>query len=238
MNKSIVILLFFVAVTIVGAKSPRWMVNEKGKYFLTDSLGEKISDKCYDFGYDFYNYCSVPVRDHFFWGAINTSGKEIAPCIYDYVDCHSYSIHDDTFLQDLSDDSNIIICIKRGKYYAYDKDGTLLLKKCLAICNLLRGNLLYRQGRFGRLKLFSLRDRCIYNVDDKKLKLGSFSHFDENGIAVVVLTFDENTIRQSYLFGAVDASGKYVVPCIYKKEEEVMAKIGRTERSFNYLNNK
>ena len=62
--------------------------------------------------------------------------------------------------------------------------------------------------------------------------------FDKNGICMVARVCDENKIRQSYLFGAVDARGKYVVPCIYKKEEEVMAKIGRTERSFKYLNNK
>ena len=65
-----------------------------------------------------------------------------------------------------------------------------------------------------------------------------FSHFDENGICIVVHVFNFNSKQESYLFGAIDTKGRYVIPCIYKEEIEVMNKVGRTIRSFRAFNNK
>jgi len=219
-------------------KNSQWYVDETGRYFLVDSLNRKISEHSYDFGDYIVDTVAVSVRNNGLWGAISLSGKEIIPCVYESVDCCTYVPYDWEFWHVLGENSYIIFCQKKGQYYVYDKDGNLLIDNCFFAVNLMHGNILFVQRKRGRLKLYSLRDRNINTVEDKRLKFGSFSYFDENGISVVVLKFNVNSINESYLFGAVDASGKYVVPCIYKKEEEVMAKIGRTERSFKYLNNK
>lgn len=219
-------------------KNSQWYIDESGSFFLVDSLNRKISEYSYDFGDYIGDTIAVPVRNNGLWGAINLLGKEIIPCVYESVDCCTYVPYELEYPQILRENSYIIICQKKGQYYVYDKDGNLLIDNCFFALNLMHGHILFVQRKRGRLKLFSLRDRNINTIEDKRLELGSFSYFDENGIAVVVLIFDRNTTKESYMFGAVDASGKYVVPCIYKKEEEVMAKIGRTERSFKYLNNK
>lgn len=219
-------------------KNSQWYVDESGRYFLVDSLNRKISEYSYDFGDYIVDTVAVSVRNNGLWGAINLFGKEIIPCVYESVDCYTYVPYDLEFWRILDENSYIIICQKKGQYYVYDKDGNLLINNCFYACNLMYGHILFVQRKRGKLKLFSLRDRNIYAIEDKRLNFGSFSYFDENGISVVVLKFNVNKKNESYLFGAVDARGKYVVPCIYKKEEEVMAKIGRTERSFKYLNNK
>lgn len=212
---------------------PKWIIDKENKFVLVDAAGKIISQKEYDLGDCFTDTFAACVYNNGFCGAVNIYGKEIVPCIYEAVDCHNYMYYDYDALEGVSDESYVIICRKKRKYYAYDKDGNILLEKCSNICNLLRGHLLF--SKRGRLNLLSIKDKQIYSIKEKTLV---FSFFDINEICLVVRVFDENTIKQSYLFGAVDASGKYVVPCIYKKEEEVMAKIGRTERSFKYLNNK
>lgn len=237
MTRVFFILAFTLSITTIGAKNPQWLINEMGKYVLVDSLHKNISEKSYDFGYDFYDSFIVPVCNQGYWGVINIHGKEIIPCIYESVDCNTYLTHSDNVLHGLSDDSYIISCKKKGKFYAYDKEGNVLIKKCSYICNLLRGNILFSQGRFGRLKLLSLRDGNIYAIEDKKLEFSSFSYFDEKGICVVARIFNRNSLDESYLFGAIDTKGRYVVPCIYKNELDVMEKVGRSERSF-YFHNK
>lgn len=212
---------------------PRWFVDEEKKFVLVDVMNKRISQKKYDFGDYFSDTFAVCVYNNGFCGAVNIYGKEIVPCDYEEVDCHNYMHYDYDALEGVGNESYVIICKKKRKYYAYDNDGNILLEKCSNINNLLRGILLF--SKRGHMYLLSIKDKQIYSIKDKKLV---FSFFDKNGICMVARVCDENKIRQSYLFGAVDARGKYVVPCIYKKEEEVMAKIGRTERSFKYLNNK
>lgn len=214
----------------------RWVMDESGKYNLIDSTGNKISDKCYDFAYEYFDSIAVPARNNGFWGAVDIKGNEIVPFIYEMVECETFVPYKEHLLQDISDESYIITGFKKNRYDVYDKKGKLILRKCVCVRNLLRGYLLIYRKR-GRLKIYSITEKKGYKIS-KKLSFYSVSPFDSNGISVVSHILNFNTKQQSYLFGAIDTKGEFVIPCIYKSEEEVMKLVGRTERSFDYLNNK
>lgn len=234
MKDVIIIFIMFCNVFSSAAFDCQWLITDGGKYYLADSWGNKKSNRNYDFANDFYDSLSTSVKVNELWGAVDTCGNEIVPCEYESIFGDPFVTFKDEFLLEFGRESYIIIGVKKNrKYFAYDLKGSLLLNRCSYIRNLLRGNILFEKR--GHLKIYSISEGKTYNIS-KELTSLSFSCFDENGVSVVVQFINPNTRYVSYLFGAINTKGEYVVPCIYKDEEEVMKLVGRTKRSFNFYN--
>ncbi len=235
MRKVILFYMLFCIFRLSTASNCRWLINEEEQYFLVDSLGNKISSRNYDFVHDFYDSLSTSVSVKELWGAVDIKGIEIVPCVYESISWDPFVTFKDEFLLEFGKESYLILGEKKNKYFAYDLNGNLLLNKCSYIRNLLHGIILFKKR--GRLKIYSTTEKKTYKIS-RGLTTSSFSSYDKNGVSIVVQIVNPNTKYISYLFGAINTKGEYVVPCIYKYEEEVMKIVGRTERSFKYLNNK
>ncbi len=232
-----IIISFFLLFSIVKvvASNVQWIIDMSERYVLVDSLGNKLSNNSYDFVYDFYDDSIVSVKKNGFWGVVNTQGLEIIPCEYDELYFEFYNRTKEYSCCSLKENF-VIVCYKKKNIWVFDDKGNLLLEKVQKVRNLSYGNILYSKKKHTRI--FSVMDRRSYKVEKKKKAHLMFSHFDENGICIVVHVFNFNSKQESYLFGAIDTKGRYVIPCIYKEEIEVMNKVGRTIRSFRAFNNK
>lgn len=191
-----------------------WWNKTRGKFYLIDSCGKRISKKHYDAANQFYDfmYCTA-VRKRGRWGAINRQGILIVPCKYDYLQCYTipYNIYDNVN-EDMPSIHHLIICQNlRGEYkdyFVYNLNGELLFSgECEFVQNLLYGYLYCVK-----------KDHCLLVSVKTKKKVKFDKKYDImpyfNG-KFAIIKYD--SLQSKY--GIVDTTGTIVQPCIYSEEE-------------------
>lgn len=185
----------------------------RGKLYLIDSCGKRISKKHFDAANQFYDftYCTA-VRKRGRWGAINRQGVLIVPCKYDYVEC--YTIPYPYNFMDMPSIHHLIICQNLRNeykdYFVYNLNGELLFSgECEFVQNLLYGYLYYTKKDYCLLVSIKTNKKVRF---DNKYNLMPYS----NGKFVII---NRDSLQNKY--GVVDTTGAFIQPCIYNSYEEV-----------------
>lgn len=182
----------------------------RGKFYLIDSCGKRISKKHFDAANQFYDlmYCTA-VKKRGRWGAINRQGVLIVPCKYDYLECYTIPYNID---EEMPSMHHMIICQNlRGEYkdyFVYNLNGELLFSgECEFVQNLLYGYLYCIKKDYCLLVSVHTKKEVKF---DKKYDIMPYF----NG-KFAIIKYD--SLQSKY--GIVDTTGTIVQPCIYSEEE-------------------
>ena len=187
----------------------------RGKFYLIDSCGKRISKKHFDAANQFFDFMySTSVRKRGRWGAINREGVLIVPCKYDDVDCYTIP-YPYNVIMEMPPVHHLIICqnLNGGNksHFVYNLNGELLFSGDYdSVQNLLYGYLYCSKEDYDLLVSIKTKKGVRF---DNKYNLMPYT----NGKFVII---NRDSLQSKY--GIVDTTGAFIQPCIYNSYEEVV----------------